>query len=117
MSVVSISSLKRHASAVLLSKFLSINSTSPQERRRQAENTLIVSPDNASRRAINQAVRQELQAPYDPSRLRGIAACLQSETKYNLRLRIETCRLPINARRKCTGAFKQHSLRCLLDLE
>ncbi len=26
------------------------------------ENTLIVSPDNASRRAINQAVRQELQA-------------------------------------------------------
>ena len=28
----------------------------------QPENTLIVSPDNASRRAINQAVRQELQA-------------------------------------------------------
>ena len=26
------------------------------------ENTIIVSPDNASRRAINQAVRQELQA-------------------------------------------------------
>lgn len=28
----------------------------------QPENTIIVSPDNASRRAINQAVRQELQA-------------------------------------------------------
>jgi conjugative relaxase domain, TrwC/TraI family len=28
----------------------------------RSENTLIVSPDNASRRAINQAVRQELQA-------------------------------------------------------
>src|SRR6202012_4934051 len=26
------------------------------------ENTIIVSPDNASRRALNQAVRQELQA-------------------------------------------------------
>jgi hypothetical protein len=66
-------SLKRHASAVLLSKFLSTNSPSPQEPRRQAENTLIVSPDNASRRAINQAVRQELQAPYDPSRLRRVS--------------------------------------------
>jgi conjugative relaxase-like TrwC/TraI family protein len=28
----------------------------------QSENTIIVSPDNASRRALNQAVRQELQA-------------------------------------------------------
>ena len=38
------------------------------------ENTIIVSPDNASRRALNQRVRRELQAARTPRKARPLPA-------------------------------------------